>query len=105
MRLCPCTSLPCAVPCCAVLCRAVQDLVTSFQEVCAEAGKQLGVGELDVSQLVHEPGVLKEAIDISKESVIEWMEMQEQLLAKEPDFVFRVKSGAALAGPRAEKVL
>lgn len=96
-------------PCCAVLCRAmlcaVQDLVSSFQEVCAEAGKQLGVGELDVSQLVHEPGALKDAIDISKESVIEWMEMPEQLLTKEPDFVFRVKSNAALAGPRAEKVL
>lgn len=28
-----------------------------------------------------------------------------QLLPKEPDFVFRVKSGASLAGPRAEKVL
>lgn len=79
--------------------------MSSFQEVCAEAGKQLGVGELDVSDLVQEPGVLQAAVDISKESVIEWMEMQQQLLAQDPDFVFRVKPNAALAGPRAERPL
>lgn len=73
----------------------LQDLVSSFKEVCAEAGKQLGVGELDVSDLVQEPGALKDAVDLSKDSVIEWMEMQEQLLAakaQDPEFVFRVKA-------------
>jgi hypothetical protein len=83
----------------------LQELVSSFQEVCAEAGKQLGVGELNVADLVQEPGVLQDAVDISKESVIEWMEMQQQLLAQDPDFVFRVKPSAALAGPRAERPL
>lgn len=83
-----------------ILVLALQDLVASFQDVCAEAGKQLGVGELDVSDLVQEPGALKDAVDLSKDSVIEWMEMQEQLLTKDPEFVFRVKPDVALAGPR-----
>lgn len=73
-----------------------QDLVSSFQAVCSAAAEQLApAGELDVSALVGEPGALADAVDVSKESVIEWMEAQEALLAKqgaaEPEFVFRVK--------------
>lgn len=66
-------------------------LVDSFKAVCEAADK--GDKVLDVEQLVHEPGALKEALAISKDSVIEWMEVQESLVAKEkvPDFVFRVK--------------
>jgi len=72
-----------------------QELVASFQEVCAEAGKQLGVGELDVADLVKEPNALADAVELSKDAVIEWMEMPEALITKEPDFVFRVKAGQA----------
>ena len=71
--------------------------MSSFQDVCAEAGKQLGVGELDVADLVQEPGALADALELSRDSVIEWMEMQEALLTKEPDFVFRVKQATVKA--------
>ncbi|KAF8069433.1 accD [Scenedesmus sp. PABB004] len=70
-----------------------QDLVSSFQSVCASAAEQLVGGELDVSELVGEPAALDDAVALSKDSVIEWMEVQAELLAKEPapEFVFRVK--------------
>eukprot|EP00878_Enallax_costatus_P016343 GHUV01017143.1.p2 GENE.GHUV01017143.1~~GHUV01017143.1.p2 ORF type:complete len:247 (+),score=116.42 GHUV01017143.1:1209-1949(+) len=71
-----------------------QDLVSSFQSLCTAAADQLVPGDLDVSDLVKDASVLSDAVNISKDSVIEWMEMQEELLAKEPkqsDFVFRVK--------------
>jgi hypothetical protein len=66
------------------------NLVDSFRSVC-EAAETSGDKVLDVEQLVHEPGALKEALAISKDSVIEWMEVQEGLLDKKPDFMFRVK--------------
>lgn len=70
-------------------------LVDSFRTVCEQAEGNKATGDLDVEQLVKEPGALKEALAISKDSVIEWMELQESLLAKEKEkeaeFVFRVK--------------
>ena len=82
--------IACAV-CCAAGEPSYASLVDSFKAVCEAAEK--GDKVLDVEQLVHEPGALKEALAISKDSVIEWMEVQESLVAKEkvPDFVFRVK--------------
>lgn len=68
--------------------------MASFQQVCTAAAEQLVSGDLDVSDLVREPSALADAVDLSKDSVIEWMEMQEELVSKEPkqpDFLFRVK--------------
>lgn len=67
-----------------------QDLVASFQQVCSAAAEQLVPGQLDVADLVKEPSSLSDAVNLSKDSVIEWMEMQEELIAK-PEFVFQVK--------------
>jgi hypothetical protein len=39
---------------------------------------------------VKDESILKEAISISKSSVVSWVEQQEALLAKEKQFVFRV---------------
>jgi plasmid maintenance system antidote protein VapI len=65
--------------------------------VCDEAAEQLGVPELNVAELVQEPSALADAVAISKDSVIEWMELQEALVAKqpEPEFMFRVKAAGA----------
>jgi acetyl-CoA carboxylase carboxyl transferase subunit beta len=71
-----------------------QDLVTSFQSLCTAAADQLVPGDLDVSDLVKDASTLSEAVNLSKDSVIEWMEMQEELLTKESkqsEFIFRVK--------------
>lgn len=72
-----------------------QDLVASFQQVCSSAVESLTPGELDVADLVKEPAALNDAVSISRDSVIEWMEAQEALLGKkeqqQPEFVFRVK--------------
>lgn len=73
----------------------LQDLVASFQQVCSSAAESLTPGELDVADLVKEPAALNDAVSISRDSVIEWMEAQEALLGKkeqqQPEFVFRVK--------------
>lgn len=79
---------------CAVAALVLQDLVSSFQSLCTAAADQLVPGELDVSDLVKDASMLSDAVNISRDSVIEWMEMQEELLVREPkqsDFVFRVK--------------
>lgn len=78
-----------------------QSLVNSFRAVCSaaegEAGSS-GAAALDVEQLVAEPGSLSDAVALSKESVIEWMEVQKELVAKADDqeFVFRVKPAPAV---------
>ena len=36
-------------------------------------------GELDATQLVNEPGALADAVELSRDSVIEWMESQVSL--------------------------
>lgn len=80
--------------CCYCCWCPLQDLVSSFQSLCTAAAEQLVPGDLDVSELVRDASTLSDAVDLSKDSVIEWMEMQEELLAKEPkqsEFVFRVK--------------
>jgi hypothetical protein len=72
----------------------LQELVASFQQVCSSAAESLTSGDLDVADLVKEPAALSDAVSISRDSVIEWMEMKEELLKKEPqqpEFVFRVK--------------
>jgi plasmid maintenance system antidote protein VapI len=86
--------------------------VSSFKEVCSEAAEQMGVPELNVSELVQEPAALADAVAVSKESVIEWMELQEALVGAgagagqagqaaqaEPEFVFRVKGAQASGKP------
>jgi len=40
------------------------------------------------------PGSLQEAVDLARQNTIEWVEVQEKLLAKEPQFAFRVKETA-----------
>jgi hypothetical protein len=80
--------------CAAFLPLHLQDLVASFRQVCTSAAGSTNPGDIDVSELVKEPSALNDAVSISLDSVIEWMEMQEELLKKEPqqpEFVFRVK--------------
>jgi hypothetical protein len=54
-------------------------------------------GELDVRSLVGDGAALEEALGVSRDSVIEWMEVQESLLqqqerAKDKKFLFQVKA-------------
>lgn len=70
------------------------ELVSSFRRVVA-ADK--GEGELDVRSIVGDASVLPDALALAKDSVIEWMEVQETLVqkqerAKEKQFVFQVKA-------------
>lgn len=72
------------------------ELLSSFRRVVAadEADK---AGELDVRSIVSDPSVLPDALALSKDSVIEWMEVQESLVqrqekAKDKQFLFKVKA-------------
>lgn len=69
----------------------LQELVQSFDRLCTPDG---ATPELNVTDLVRDPSVLQDAIEVAKDNVIEWMQAQDQLLAKqaeEQQFVFRVK--------------
>jgi hypothetical protein len=46
---------------------------------------------------VKDESILKEAISISKSSVVSWVEQQEALLVKDKQFVFRVTPQTAEA--------
>lgn len=68
-------------------------LVSSFRRVVAADAP----AEVDVRDLVADASVLPDALQLSKESVIEWMEVQEGLLQrqekdKQKQFVFKVKA-------------
>lgn len=69
------------------------ELVSSFRRVVAADGAP----ELDVRALVGDGAALEDALAVSRESVIEWMEVQEGLIqqqerAKDKKFVFQVKA-------------
>ncbi|KAI8473992.1 MAG: ClpP/crotonase-like domain-containing protein [Monoraphidium minutum] len=71
------------------------ELVSSFRRVVA--ADDGGRSEVDVRSIVGDAAVLPEALALSKESVIEWMEVQESLLqqnerAKDKQFLFKVKA-------------
>jgi acetyl-CoA carboxylase carboxyl transferase subunit beta len=70
------------------------ELVSSFRRVVAA---ETGAGELDVRSVVGDAALLPEALQIAKESVVEWMEveetpLQQQERAQEKQFVFKVKA-------------
>ncbi|KIY92991.1 hypothetical protein MNEG_14972 [Monoraphidium neglectum] len=72
------------------------ELVSSFRRVVAADGGPRA-GELDVRSLVGDGAALEEALGVSRDSVIEWMEVQEGLLqqqerAEDKQFVFQVKA-------------
>ncbi|KIY97350.1 acetyl-CoA carboxylase carboxyltransferase subunit beta [Monoraphidium neglectum] len=72
------------------------ELVSSFRRVVA-ADDAARAGELDVRSLVGDGAALEEALGVSRDSVIEWMEVQESLLqqqerAKDKKFLFQVKA-------------
>lgn len=64
------------------------DLVSSFRRVVADGGAP----EVDVRDLVGDAALVPEALALSKESVIEWMEAKEAAASDDKQFVFKVKA-------------
>lgn len=99
VRVCPVQPTLSTGLCACVCARArAQDLVSSYAALCQANGAAAGAAaDVDVRQLVADPAILQEAVDLARQNTIEWVEVQEKLIAKEPQFAFRVKEPASSA--------